>query len=302
MAHNHAHDHQLPVTGDLGKAFYVSIGLNLLYVVAEVVAGFAYDSMALLTDAGHNVSDIASLLLSLLAYKLSHKRPTDRFTYGYKKTTILAAFANACILLIALGILGFEIVKRFQNPRAVEGNIIAWVAGLGIVINAVSAFLFYKNRKNDLNVKSAYLHLLADALVSVGVVIAGIVIQLTGWYLLDPIIGVVVLIVILISTWHLFTDSFKLTVDAVPPGIDLQNVRNSILEIPHVRDVKHVHIWALSTTENSLTAHVLLDNELDLQQRIHVISEIKHELLHHNIRHSTIEMMTEVDGKASEIC
>lgn len=298
MAHDHAHDHGPAVIENTGKAFYLSIGLNVVYVLAEVIAGLAYNSIALLTDAGHNISDIGSLLLSLLAFRLAKKKPNKRYTYGYKKTTILAALANACILLIAIGVLGFETIQRFRHPEPVQGNVIAWVAGIGIVVNSLSAFLFYRNREKDLNIKSAYLHLLADALVSFGVVVAGIVISFTGWYILDPLIGVVVLVVILVSTWRLLTDSFQLAVDAVPRGIDLEEIRHVMAKAPHVKRVEHIHIWAISTTENSLTAHLELEEGLSLKERAAVINNIRHELQHHSISHCTIE----IDTQAGEGC
>lgn len=187
--HNHNHSHGVTSEDDMGNAFKISIALNLLYVVAEITAGFMYNSISLLTDAGHNISDVASLLLSVAAFWLAKKRSTSRYTYGYKKTTILSALANAVILLIAVGVLGYEIIRRFAEPYAVQGGVIAWVAGIGIIVNSISAYLFFKGRKKDLNVKGAYLHLLADALVSFGVVVAGIIISYTGWYLLDPIMG-----------------------------------------------------------------------------------------------------------------
>lgn len=289
MAHEHHHDHGVVIT-NVNKAFWVSIALNVVYVVAELVAGLLYHSMALLTDAGHNASDVASLLLSLLAFSLAKKKATRRFTYGYKKTTILAALANAVILLVAIGVLGVETVRRFAQPHEVQGGVIAWVAGIGIVVNALSAFMFFKGRQHDLNVKSAYLHLLADALVSLGVVLAGILIYYTGWYILDPLVGSVVLVVILVSTWQLLVDSFKLSVDAVPEGLDVEQIKDVIRGVPHVRDVHHVHIWALSTTENSLTAQVQVEGRLDVQQQMEVVHAIKHELEHHQIQHSTIEV------------
>lgn len=290
MAHNHSHAPVMTNAADIGKAFWISIALNVSYVVVEIVAGIINHSVGLLTDAGHNVSDIASLLLSFIAFKLAARKPDNRFTYGYKKTTILAALANAVILLLAVGVLGYETIRRFVQPEVVKGDVIAWVAGAGIVINTVSALLFAKGSNKDLNIKSTYLHLLADALVSAGVVVAGIVISFTGWYLLDPIIGAVVLIVILISTWKLLTNSFKLSVDAVPEDIDLDNIKSIIEKMRHVAKVHHVHIWAISTTENSLTAHVLLEENLNFEQKMMAIKEIKHELQHCNIHHSTIEL------------
>jgi cobalt-zinc-cadmium efflux system protein len=293
MAHDHdhhGHSHGVTSADDMGNAFKISIALNLLYVIAEIIAGFMYNSMALLTDAGHNISDIASLLLSVAAFWLAKKRPTTRYTYGYKKTTILSALANAVILLIAVGVLGYETIRRFTEPYAVKGSVIAWVAALGIIVNSISAYLFFKGRKGDLNVKSAYLHLLADALVSFSVVVAGIIISYTGWYILDPVIGLVVLVVILIGTWRLLVDSFKLSVDAVPPGIHLQHIKNAIQQVADVVNVDHIHIWAISTTENSLTAHVQLNAALDFAGQLKVIKEIRHRLEHENIQHCTIEM------------
>lgn len=288
--HNHHHSHAFNFESGSHRAFTIGICLNLAFVIAEVVAGLLYHSMALLTDAGHNLSDVASLALSLVAFWMAKRKSTAQYTYGYKKTTILAALMNAVVLLIAIGVLGYESITRLLRPEKVQGNIIAWIAGLGIVINSFSAFLFYKGKENDLNAKSAYLHLLADALVSLGVVIAGIVMVYTGWYWLDPTIGLLIMVVILISTWGLLKDSFKMTIDAVPSGMALGEVKTIILKVPHVESVAHVHVWPLSTTENALTAHVAVDNALSFEEKIKVVAAVKHELLHHNIHHSTIEL------------
>jgi cobalt-zinc-cadmium efflux system protein len=288
--HHHHHTHTSRQLAHVNKAFLFSIALNLLYVIAEGTAGIIYNSVALLSDAGHNISDIASLLLSLLAFRLTRKKSTNRFTYGYKKTTILAALTNAVILLIAVGVLGFEVVQRFMRPHPVQGNIIAWVAGLGIIVNALSAFFFFSDRKRDINVRSAFIHLAADAFVSLGVVVAGITIYFTGWLWLDPAIGLVVLIVVLISTWQLLSESFRLSVDAVPAGIDLETIKELMESVPDVVRVHHIHIWAMSTTENALTAHVILNDQLDFAQKMNVIKRIRHELEHQNITHSTIEI------------
>jgi cobalt-zinc-cadmium efflux system protein len=288
--HDHTHSHQPDINQGNKNAFLVGIALNAAFVLAEIIAGFIYNSMALLTDAGHNISDIASLVLSLLAFRIARKRSTVAFTYGYKKTTILAALANAVLLLLAVGVLGFESITRLFSPERVEGGMIAWIAGLGIIINAVSAWLFFRVKNKDLNTRSAYLHLLADALVSVGVVVAGLLIQYTGWYWLDPAIGLVIMVVILVSTWGLLTESFRMTIDAVPPGIDLEDVKNVIRKIPGVDEVAHVHVWPLSTTENALTAHVRVDRSLSFEGKLELVKKIKHELQHHNIQHSTIEL------------
>ena len=196
---------------------------------------------------------------------------------------------NAIILLIAIGVLGYESFLRLFNPQPVPGGVIAWVAALGIIINGVSAFLFFR-QKHELNSKAAYLHLLADALVSLGVVIAGIVISYTHLYWIDPAIGLVIMVVILVSTWGLLRDSFKMTIDAVPAGIELEQIKKIIKDVPNVVQVHHVHVWSLSTTENALTAHVVIDDLLSFEQKLGVVNEIKHTLKHHNIHHSTIEL------------
>jgi cobalt-zinc-cadmium efflux system protein len=288
--HSHSHSHALSFEHVNKQAFIAGICLNLAFVLAEVIAGLLNNSMALLTDAGHNASDVASLVLSLVAFWMARKSSSAKYTYGYKKTTVLAALANAVILLIAIGVLGYESVTRLFNPEIIKGDVIAWVAGLGILVNGISAWLFYKGKEKDLNVKSAYLHLLADALVSLGVVIAGIIMAYTSWYWLDPAIGLVIMIVILISTWGLLRDSFRMTIDAVPPGIELPEVKKIIMQVKHVKRVEHVHVWPLSTTENALTAHVEVDDHLNFEEKLQVIENIRHTLLHHNVHHSTIEL------------
>src|SRR4030095_1180911 len=293
MPHDHSHhDHSHDLNFQLGNrnVFIVGICLNLAFVFAEVIAGLIYNSMALLTDAGHNASDVASLVLSLVAFWMAKRKSSAKYTYGFKKTTVLAALANAIILLIAIGILGYESVTRILNPVAVQGQVIAWIAAIGILINSLAAYLFYRYKESDLNAKSAYLHLLADALVSLGVVVAGILMSYTGWYWLDPVIGLVIMFVILISTWNLLRDSFKMTIDAVPSGIELETIKKVILNVAHVKNVGHVHVWPLSTTENALTAHVVVDDQLDFGEKLRVVEKIKHELQHHNIHHSTIEL------------
>ena len=290
MEHSHSHAHgPVEINQKNKNVFLIGIGLNLAFVLAEVITGFANNSMALLTDAGHNLSDVASLAISLVAFWMAKKKSSAVYTYGYKKTTVLAALANAVVLLIAIGILGYESFTRLFRPEIVSGTTIAWIAALGIVINSVSAFLFFR-QKHELNSKAAYLHLVADALVSLGVVIAGIVINYTHLYWIDPAIGLVIMVVILVSTWGLLRDSFKMTIDAVPAGIELDEIKKAIIGVPHVTAVHHVHVWPLSTTENALTAHVVLDDKISFEEKLRVVDEVKHELLHHNIHHSTIEL------------
>jgi len=290
--HGHSHSHSIDPSQVNHRSFLIGIGLNVLFVVVELIAGFINNSMALLTDAGHNASDVASLLLSLLAFRLARKRPTRTHTYGYKKTTVLAALTNAVILLIAIGVLGYESITRLWHPAAVEGSTIAWVAGVGILINTISALLFYRNRNSDLNVRSAYLHLLADALVSVGVVIGGILIASTGMYWIDPVLGLVVMVVILFSTWSLLRDSFRMAVDAVPVDVSLDDITAMMRKVKNVTGVRHVHIWSLSTTENALTAQITVDDRLSFEEKLQVVQQVKHELEHHNVHHSTLELET----------
>lgn len=279
----------------LNKAFIIGIVLNLAFVVIEFAAGFWFDSLALLSDAGHNLSDVVSLVLALLAFRLAKVKANERYTYGYKKSTILVSLLNAVILLVAVGAIVIESIHKLNNPAVVPGGAIAWVAGVGVLINAFTAFLFMKDKEKDLNVKGAYLHMAADALVSVGVLVAGIVISRTGWYIIDPIIGLIVAVVILISTWNLLHDSLRLTLDGVPTSIDSQKVVKAIRALPGVDDVHHIHIWAISTTENALTAHIVLKQPEGMQEVKHLI---RHRLEDFGIGHATLEF--EVPGEHCE--
>jgi cobalt-zinc-cadmium efflux system protein len=289
-SHGHLHAHEHPAVDSLNRAFLIGIALNIIFVIIEFGAGFWLDSLALLSDAGHNLSDVVSLALALLAYKLARMKPTTSYTYGYKKSTILVSLVNACILLVAVGGIIIESIHKLERPVEVAGGMIAWVAGVGIVINALTALLFMKGRKHDLNIQGAFLHMMADALVSVGVLIAGIIISRTGWYIIDPIIGVVVAVVIFLSTWNLLHDSVRLTLDGVPRGIDSQAVVNVINETPGVESVHHVHIWAISTTENALTAHIVLKEDAEAEEVKH---DIRSRLVNLNISHATLELEAE---------
>lgn len=258
--------------------------------------GLQTKSLALVADAGHNLSDVAGLLLSLLAFRLARVKSNQRFTYGLRKSTVLVSLVNAVLLLLAVGGILLESFQRFRHPEPVSGNTVAWVAGLGIVVNAASAFLFFRDKEHDLNMKGAYLHLLADALVSVGVVLSGLVIGYTGWLWLDPAMGIIVAVVILSGTWSLLSDSLRLTLDGVPMGIDLTNVQQIISDVPGVLAVDHVHIWAMSTTENALTAHLTVKSDLTNNQIVIVKKEVRHELEHLGIEHATLEVNTEETG------
>lgn len=296
MSHEHSHQHSHTINAEsLNKAFIIGIVLNLAFVVIEFAAGFWFDSLALLSDAGHNLSDVVSLVLALLAFRLAKVKANERYTYGYKKSTILVSLLNAVILLVAVGAIVIESIHKLSNPVVVPGGAIAWVAGVGVLINAFTAFLFMKDKEKDLNVKGAYLHMAADALVSVGVLVAGIVISRTGWYIIDPIIGLIVAVVILISTWNLLHDSLRLTLDGVPTSIDSQKVVEAIRALPGVDDVHHIHIWAISTTENALTAHIVLKQPEGMQEVKHLI---RHRLEDFGIGHATLEF--EVPGEHCE--
>ncbi len=286
--HGHGHHHPVNVT-NVTKAFVIGIVLNLLFVVIEVFAGLYIHSLSLLSDAGHNLADVGALALSLLAYRLLKVKPNEKYTYGYRKTSILAALFNAVVLLVSIGAIAYEAIHRFFNPEPLPGHVIAIVAGAGIVINAFTAFLFMKDKEKDINIKSAYLHLLADALVSVGLVLAGILIHYTNWYWLDPVFSIIIAAVILIGTVGLLKDSLRLSLDGVPSAIDLQKIKESVLKIKGVQEIHHIHVWAISTTQNALTAHIMVDEKTTMLEIQGIKERVKHALEHENIQHATIE-------------
>jgi cobalt-zinc-cadmium efflux system protein len=288
----HTHNHTPEVTS-LNRAFIIGIAINALYVIIELGAGLYYDSLALISDAGHNLTDVASLALALLAFRLAKVKANDKFTYGYRKSTVLVSLINSVVLFVAIGGILWESFSRIHNPVVVQGLPISIVAGIGIVINAISAFLFFKDKDSDLNVKGAYLHLMADAAVSLGVVVSGILIYFFHLYWLDLAMSLVIVAVIFYSTWNLFRDSLSLTLDGVPKGIDLNKVISEIKEVDGVIDVHHLHVWAISTSQNAMTAHVIIHPENGMEQLNILKTNIKHELEHVNIHHATIEFETE---------
>ncbi len=288
--HHHEHNHAELNMEKLNKAFYIGIVLNLAFVIIEGFFGIYSDSLSLLSDAGHNLSDVASLVLSLIAFKLLRKKATKQYTYGFRRATILASLINAIILIMAVAFIIYEAVGRFLHPEPLEGKTVAIVAFIGIFINGITAWLFMKDQKTDLNVKGAYLHMVADALVSVGVVLGGLIIMYTDWYWVDAVLSVIIGIVILIGTWGLLTQSLKLSLDGVPENIDPEKVNSEILKINGVEDFQHVHIWALSTTENALTAHLRVHESLTIPEIEKLKDKVKHELIHLNIQHSTLEV------------
>ena len=288
--HDHAHAHTPAMNGTrVNQAFIWGIALNLVFVAAEFIAGFITHSLALMADAGHNLSDVASLALSLLAFRLAKVTSNPGYTYGYRKSTILISLFNALLLAIVVGVIGYEALRRFSEPHEVQGTPIAIVAAIGIVINAFSAWLFFRDKEKDLNIKGAYLHLAADALVSLATVAAGIVIIYTKWYWLDPALSLIVMVVILFATWGLLRDSLRLSMDGVPKDIDLQELRKAALSVKGVKDIYHIHVWAISTTENALTAQVKVDAHLDAAATAELKKELRHELEHLGISHATLE-------------
>ena len=287
MEHNH--HHHTPKITSLNRAFILGIILNFGYVIFQIVVGFRINSLSLLSDAMHNFADVVALALSLLAFKLASVKATEKYTFGYKKASILVALFNALLLLISVGAIGYEAILRFFNPEPQQGSTIAIVSGVGILINGISAFQFFRDKDSDLNVKSAFSHLAADAVVSLGLVVGGILIHFTGWIWIDPVLSLLVALVIIWGTWSLTKDTFRLSLNGVPNDIDLQKVREEILESPEVASVHHIHVWAMSTTENALTAHVVLKQVIDFQNIAKLKQRIKHHLEHVNIHHATLE-------------
>ena len=287
MAHHH-HHHTAP-TQSLNGIFIFSVILNVLFVLIEAVVGLWQDSLSLLSDAGHNLSDVFSLVLVLVAFRLAKVHSNERYTYGYRKSTVLISLLNAVILLVAVGAIVIESIRKFNEPAEVNGIAVSWTAGMGILINGLTAFLLMHGQKNDLNVRGAFLHMVADTLVSIGVVISGIIIYYTGWSIVDPIVSLIIAAVIMISTWELLSDSLRLAVDGIPEGVDRKEIEQVLMENEHVKEVHHVHIWAISTTETALTAHVVVDNFSNWPQVSH---HLKHELTEHGIAHATLEPET----------
>jgi cobalt-zinc-cadmium efflux system protein len=294
QVHRHSHSHR---PADYNRAFAIGIGLNLAYIAAEAAAGLIAGSLALLADAGHNLSDVLGLALAWGAAVLARRTPNGRFTYGLRSSSILAALANAIILLVVTGGLAWEAMFRFANPAPVEGGITAWVAGIGILVNGGTALLFLRGRQRDLNIKGAFLHMTADALVSAGVVVTGVAIALTGLWRIDPIVTLLVCAVIVYSTWGLMKEAVGLALDAVPEGIDPAAVRAHLASLPGVAAVHDLHIWGMSTTETALTCHLIMPQGHPGDA---TLIRIAHDLEHRfGIHHATIQIEL---GDSAEIC
>ena len=248
----HHHHH----TANYGRAFAIGITLNVLFVLVEVFYGWQADSLALLSDAGHNLSDVLGLVIAWGGFYLGKLRPNQKHTYGLGRASILAALFNALILLVAIGGIAWEAVARFSHPVPIEGSIVMWVAGVGVLINGITAWLFMSGNQDDLNLRGAFLHMAADALVSLGVVIAGAVFIWTGWTWLDPAISLAIALVILLGTWDLLRQSLHLSLDGVPASIELNRVRAYLVSLPQVCGAHDLHVWAMSTSDIALSVHL----------------------------------------------
>lgn len=303
MGGHHPHHHAFEPADDASvrsrqhRAFALGVGLNVAFVAVEAGFGWKLGSLALLADAGHNLSDVMSLLLAWGASVLATREPTMRRTYGLRRTTILASVVSALLLLIAIGMLSWEAIQRLGSPRPVDGLGLVVVSGIGVVVNGVTAFLFHADRARDLNVRGAYLHMVADAAISLGVVVAGAVILLTGWSWFDPVISLVIAAIILVGTWSLLRESVDLSLDAVPSHIDPEAVSAYLASLPEVSEIHDLHIWGLSTTEASLTVHLVVPDAPCDDSFLH---RLGHELdARFGIGHVTIQVER---GNGAEPC
>ncbi len=287
--HGHAH-----ARSSFGMAFAIGICLNLGFVIVEATYGMLANSMALLADAGHNLSDVFGLLVAWGASMLVKRKPSRRFTYGLRSSSILAALVNAVFLLIAVGAIAVEAVHRFVEPGPVAGMIVIIVAGIGIVINAATALLFMRGSKGDLNIRAAFLHMAADAGVSLGVVVAGFIIVATGWLWLDPAISLIIVSVIVVGTWGLLRDSVAMTLHAVPPGVDPDAVQDYLSSRPGVAEVHDLHIWSMSTTETALTCHLVMPAGYPGDRELASIADDLRDRF--SIPHATLQVETDAEA------
>lgn len=286
MKHDHSGHSHGPAS--YSRAFAVGIALNLGFVVIEALFGLGAHSLALLADAGHNFSDVLALLLAWAAAALTKRIPTQRRTYGLRRFSILAALANALLLLIAIGAIAWEAVGRFRNPEPVASGVVMAVAAVGIAINAVTALMFFSGRKGDVNIRGAYLHMAADAAVSAAVVVAGFIISVTGWLWLDPAMSLVVVGVIAVGTWGLLRESVDLALDAVPRNVDPAKIETYLRNLAGVREVHDLHIWGISTTDVALTAHLIKPDLADEDALLKQISRELHDRF--GIEHPTVQI------------
>jgi cobalt-zinc-cadmium efflux system protein len=283
MEFTHSHNQDVK----LSNAFKIGITINIMFIFAEALAGYFSNSMALIADAGHNLSDVLALVFSWIAVILSQRQPTLKFTYGFRRSTILIALLNTILLLIAVSFIIFETIQRLHKPIQINANSVMIVAAVGIGINGFTAWLFMKGKKNDLNIRSAFVHFVADALVSLGVVIAGIIMTFTGIQWIDSLVSFAIITVILYSSYKLLIDSVNLALDAVPDNIKIDHVLEYLANLPEVTGVHDLHIWSLGTTDAALTVHLTTS----VQTNVSFISSIQHHLhAQFNIEHSTVQV------------
>ena len=286
--HSHSHHGHHHAPKNYNRAFFIGIALNSIFVIIEGLYGYLSHSLALMADAGHNLSDVAGLIIAWGAFWLTSKKPTAKYTFGLRKSSILSALINAIFLMIAVGIIIWEAIHRLWNPTNIESSTVMIVAGIGIVINTITALLFFKDKDDDINLRGAYLHMAADALISLGVVIAALVIHFTKWNWLDPIISIVISLIIIYGTWDLLKDSLRLSMDAVPSGIDPAAVKKYLESIEDVVEVHDLHIWAMSTTETAMMVHLSMKNSVVNNQKLANIGQnLKKQF---KIHHSTIQV------------
>ncbi|MBN2632118.1 MAG: cation transporter [Bacteroidales bacterium] len=292
MSNYHQHNEGTKI----GTAFRTGIILNIIFIVLEIVYGIISNSMALVSDAGHNFSDVLALVFSWVAIRLSQKKPTLKFTYGFRRSTILTAILNTILLIAASGIILWEAIKRISHPQTVDSGTVILVASAGILVNGITAWLFQKERKGDMNIRSAFLHFVADTLVSAGVAVSGIIIMLTGINWIDSAVSLIIIAVILYSSYRLLIDSVSLALDAVPDNIDIEAVRNYLTGLDGIVGIHDLHIWALSTRETALTVHLVTKQVTDNALISGIQSELKNRF---NIQHSTIQIEF---GNQPELC
>ena len=292
----HGHHHHAHGPASYDRAFAIGTALNLGFVLVEAVFGVIANSVALLADAGHNLSDVLALLLAWGAAWLTRRQPTSRHTYGFGSSSILASLINAMLLLVAVGAIAFEAIGRIFRPEPVAEFTVIWVAAAGILVNGATAWMFMRGRERDINIRGAYLHMAADAGVSLGVVVAALLIMVTGWQWLDPAISLCIAAVVLVSGWGLARDSLNLAMDAVPKGIDLPEVRDYLAGVDGVLDVHDLHIWAMSTNETALTAHLVRPGGHDDAFLHHVCAGLSHRF---GIHHATLQI--EVSGETCKL-
>lgn len=288
--HHDHHGHGHETIKSLNAAFITGICLNVGYVVIEAIFGILYDSMGLLSDAGHNLSDVASLIIAMTAFRLMTHKSDSKHTYGYKKISIQASLINALLLYVAVGAILVESIGKLLHPTEVNGDAIAWVAAVGVIVNGITAWFFVKDKSRDLNVKGAYMHMLADTLVSIGVVVSGIIIHFTGWYIFDPIIGILIALIIAWTTRKLLAESIRMSIDAVPQSIDMEGLQGALSSVDGVESFHHLHVWPLSTTETALTVHVVIKDVANLNR---IISAVKQQAAEYGVSHSTVEAETD---------